>query len=66
MVSAEPGESVVEFQASSIVPRIEQVYEEVVSTTVEPHFEQVLKKNSKYRGFEKGIDKKDEINAPDL
>ena len=57
---------VVEFQASSIVPRIEQVYEEVVSTTVEPHFEQVLKKNSKYRGFEKGIDKKDEINAPDL
>ncbi len=32
---------VVEFQASSIVPRIEQIYEEVVSRRDEPHIEQV-------------------------
>ena len=40
---------VVEFQASSIVPRIEQVYEEVVSKTVEPHFEQVYEEEFKLR-----------------
>jgi glycosyltransferase involved in cell wall biosynthesis len=31
---------VVEFQASSIVPRIEQIYEELVSRTDEPHVDQ--------------------------
>ncbi len=34
---------VVEFQASSVVPRIEQAYEEVVSATVEPRYEEAFK-----------------------
>ena len=40
---------VVEFRASSIVPRIERVYEDVVSTTIEPHFEQVHEEEFKLR-----------------